>query len=474
MRSIANGTPSDPMGLLRVVIVGGGFSGTLVAIHLLRQNRSIHVELVDPQLPGRGLAYSTSYEEHLLNVPAIRMSAFGSEPLHFLNWLQNHGRPDADPGMFAPRRLFGTYIQDVLENTVRSMNPESRLHHHFAEAVRISFDGFSVEALLHNGHRLRADKVVLASGNPAPSCLGTGLAGFFESPWEQLALNGLDPDNEVLLIGSGLTAVDAFLMLRAQDHAGRVHMVSRRGKLPQAHRPYRPLPEHFPIPKDIAARGLLRSIRAKIGEAETEGIDWRAVIDSIRPVTNEIWEQMDDGEKLRVLRHLKTWWDIHRHRMAPEIGAKVDEGLRSGQLTIHSGRLKHATGSDEGLQAEISLRSGETLSLLVKRAVNCTGPDVNYLKTTNPLIRFLINTKRALPNANGRGLRTSPQGELIDAEGNASKWLFTLGTPRFGALFETTAVPELRQQAEALAAALLSLSYEPVEITPEVFMAAGI
>jgi uncharacterized NAD(P)/FAD-binding protein YdhS len=164
MRSIENGFTVRRTPPLRVVVIGGGFSGTLVAIHLLRQSSFVELDIVDERLPGRGLAYSTNCAEHLLNVPAIRMSAFGSEPLHFLNWLRDHGIPSANPDLFAPRRVYGTYLQDLLETTARLAGPDARLQHHFSAVQKIGFDGLSRQVFLRNGLCLEADKIVLALG----------------------------------------------------------------------------------------------------------------------------------------------------------------------------------------------------------------------------------------------------------------------------------------------------------------------
>jgi uncharacterized NAD(P)/FAD-binding protein YdhS len=193
--------------------------------------------------------------------------------------------------------------------------------------------------------------------------------------------------------------------------------------------------------------------------------------DSIRPVTNDIWCELELCEQRRVLRHLKTWWDIHRHRMAPEIGAKVAGARARGQIVVHAGRLKQLAADG---RAEISLRTQEMLTLDVQRVINCTGSDEDYRKTANPLVGALLAAGRIAPNAIGKGLRTSEHGELHDAGGATCDWLLTLGPPRLGGLFETTAVPELRRQAEALALYLSAVIYEPIEIVPELFMAAGI
>ena len=191
----------------------------------------------------------------------------------------------------------------------------------------------------------------------------------------------------------------------------------------------------------------------------------------MRPVTNDIWHALGLREQQRVLRHLKTWWDIHRHRMAPEIGAKIAAARASGQVVVHAGRLQHL---DSGTRATISLRTNQTLMLDVQRVINCTGSNEDYAQTANPLVRSLLASGRISANSIGKGLHTSEHGELRDVDGATVDWLLTVGPPRLGGLFETTAVPELRKQAEALALYLSAVIYEPIEIVPELFMAAGI
>ena len=464
-------TETEP---LRIAIAGAGCCGTLVAVHLLRQNQPVHIDLIDRRIAGLGLAYSTVWNQHLLNVRAARMSAFGSDPGHFLDWLRVNGQPDATPNSFAPRKVFGSYLQDILQTAVRSAGPEHRLRHQWSTATRLSHDGTEVQLSLENGDRIAVDRVVLATGNPAPRPLKVGTGRYFNSPWDNGALTSLDPSSAVLLLGSGLTAVDAFLALDAQGHQGPIYCLSRRGKLSHAHTIYRKLPEAF-LPLEIkTARHLLRAIRVLVKDAERQGYDWRAVVDSLRPITNQLWAGFDAAEQSRVLRHLKTWWDIHRHRTAPEIGFKLQDALARGQLRVHPGRFKQIVAEKNSLRVEVRLRSQEALSLNVQRLINCTGSEEDYRLVPNPLLQSLFETQRIQPNPIGKGLLTDGHGALIDAQGSPLDWLFTLGPPRVGGLFETTAVPELRIQAEALANHLVSAPFEPVEIPVDYYMAAGI
>ncbi len=454
--------------------MGGGACGTLVAAHLLRQQFPAHIDLIDERLPGRGLAYSTSWEDHLLNVPAVRMSAFGLEPAHFLEWLRANGTPNASPESFAPRKVYGTYLQDVLQTAIRSAGGSSRFRHHYSRAERLAYDGRTARVKLENGETILAEKVVLATGNPAPRPFGGNVAGCFGSPWEPGALAALAPERDVLLLGAGLTAVDAFLAMSAQGYCGRVHCLSRRGKLPNAHTLYRTLHEPFDASGETTARGLLRAIRLRVREAQETGHEWRAVVDSLRPVTNDIWCRLNSGEQQRILRHLKTWWDIHRHRMAPEIGAEVELARERGRLLVHAGRLVSVHGEEGGVRVEIALRNQQRTSMLVQRLINCTGSDEDYRRTPNAIIRSLLDCGRIRAHESGRGLETDRHGALIESDGSPSRWLFTLGPPRVGGLFETTAIPEIRKQAEALASYLFSIVHEPEEPPLDYYLAAGI
>jgi uncharacterized NAD(P)/FAD-binding protein YdhS len=467
-------TNADVAPPLQIAIVGGGFSGTLLAVHLLRQQHPVHVDLIDPRGAGRGLAFSTLWDDHLLNVPAVRMSAFGSEPMHFLEWLHANGKPNAAPDYFAPRKLYGTYLQDLLQTTIANAPPGSRFRQHYSEAVEAAHNGLMARVLLKNGERIQAAKVILASGNPAPRPPAAPLPGYVGSPWQAGAFAGLDPERDVLLIGAGLTAIDAFLALESQRHRGKIHMVSRRGKIPHAHTFYRPLAEPFSVQGALGARQLLRAIRLRVREAAEQGVDWRAVIDSLRPVTNEIWCNLGLTEQRRVLRHLKTWWDIHRHRMAPEIGGRTMAARERGQLHVYAGRVHGMTETAEGLRATVALRSGGEMPLDVQRVIYCVGSELDYRRVQNPLIQSLLGTERISPNFIGRGLRTDQFGALVDADGVTADWLLTIGPPRLGGLLETIAVPELRKQAEALASYVAAVIYEPVELPVELYLAAGI
>jgi uncharacterized NAD(P)/FAD-binding protein YdhS len=439
-----------------IAIVGGGCSGLLVAVQLLRNGFRGSLAVIEPrERLGNGLAYSTSFDGHLLNVPAGKMSALPRDPLHFLEWLRARQWPDAAPDSFAPRKLYGLYLQDLLLQTIRAAAGSS-FRHIRAEAIGAGVAPVGVRLSLNGGATVHAERAVLALGNPASSpCPGVTRHGLEDrwhlSPWFGDALRVRFAGERVLLLGTGLSAVDSALALQSQEMPCAVHMLSRRGLLPQVHN----LTVPVSVPPLLRNRGnlrlLLRELRAHIEDARQADRCWRAIVDALRPVSNEVWQQLRVADRKRFIRHLKPYWESHRHRLAPEIRARLDGYRASGSLQVIAGRLQ-AVHSHEGTsQVRLGLKRGGEQLLEVDRIISCTGIQENYANSPRPLIRALVESGLACPNDLGIGFRTDPHGAILDTALTPSPVLFTLGPPRRGELFETTAVPEIRAQAEALA-----------------------
>ncbi len=273
---------------MRIAIVGGGCSGLLVAFHLLRGGNQHSVSIIEPRAElGRGLAYSTTFDDHLLNVSAEKMSALPSVPSHFVDWLRARGFPCAGQGVFAPRRLFGEYLGSLVPDNLRHVR---------AEVIDIHVDGIGGRLVLSDGSVLDADKIVLALGNPVSDT----------SPWTRDSLRLRNPDERILLIGAGQTAVDAAIALRNQSDRCHITMLSRSGNLPQVH-PV--VPATFPTPPIAQCQritSIVRELRAQVRSANERGIGWQSVIDSLRPISNAVWNQLPIAERRRFHRHLKT------------------------------------------------------------------------------------------------------------------------------------------------------------------------
>ncbi len=451
-------------GFMRVAIVGGGCSGSLVAFHLLRQGFRDALTLIEPRAElGRGLAYSTPFDGHLLNVGAGQMSALPDAPSHFLDWLRAQGFPGASPCLFAPRRLYGDYLSGLVR---QQLDANSRyVRHHRAEVASIEPVGGAGRLTLTNGATIDADKIVLALGNPPTStdCYAppAGLEGrWHASPWLDGALDaalhdtqaGREAGERVLLIGAGQTAIDAALALLSQAPGCTIYMVSRSGHLPQAHSLASSTAPPIAIRPGMSVRGMLRSLRAQIAGLRQAGKCWQGSIDALRPISNDVWHGLPASERRRFHRRLKTLWDIHRSRLAPSVAERLNRYRAEGSVEVIAGRMRESRIAGDAIEVRVAVRNGGMRTLAVDRTINRAGIHERYREKPRPLIQRLLNRGLAFANDVGLGFQADANGAL---SGPARRLLFTLGPPRRGDLFETIAVPEIRVQAKALASHLL-------------------
>ena len=443
------------------VVIGVGASGALTAAQFAREAPAgARLALIgDIDRPARGVAYETPFKTNLLNVPAGRMSAFPDDPAHFLRWLAAR-LPEACADTFAPRQLYGDYLEDVLELSVQSGSivPVA------GRAIELTNTAGGWRVELADGSQLHANSVVLALGNllvPGDALDASRIAPFYyRNPWASEAIDGLAPEAAVLLIGTGLTMVDVALSLRERGHRGPIQAVSRHGKLYQFHKAFTPrplaeLPAGFQAP-----HSSLRWIRDEISRAEAAGLDWRSVIDSLRPHTAAIWQGWNLAQRASFLRHARNLWDLHRHRMAPEVAAQLRELIDQGILRIHVGRILNAEPAPDGVNVHVhasSAISAETITFHVQRVINCTGPGRDITKSDAPLVISMLTKGWLKPDPLRLGIETDPEGRLIDQTGNAIPGLFTIGPLRIAGLWESIAIPEIRNQALQLARQLVSL-----------------
>jgi len=451
-----------------VAVIGAGASGTLLAARLLRHPLAdgLRLFLVERRPgAGRGVAYSTRSPGHLLNVPALNMSAFPEDPGHFVRWLRSGPMPGARPETFAPRRLYGAYLEEVLEEAALSSG--ATLEYVRGEAVGIEAGGDGVfRVRLAGGRGLAAGRVALALGNFPPRGLPLGSPSFVRGPrhvpdaWAPGALDRVPEEAPVLLVGTSLTAIDVAIALQERGHAGPVYAVSRRGLVPN---PYRPDVISPPYPRFVspgdpeAARisRLFRRVREEAARAGGRGRDWHGVVEALRPEVQGLWASLPEAERRRFLRHVQPYWEVHRHRVAPEVGERVRAMREEGRLVVMAGRVRCCREAGRGVEVEISLRGGGARSLRVGCVVNCTAPETDLRRVRHPLVRSLLSEGLARPGPLGLGLDTGEEGELIDARGEASGRMYAIGPLRKGRLWETIAIPEIREQAARLAAVLL-------------------
>ena len=423
-----------------IVICGNGASAALLLCALARRGEGSKFEVTvigtGPRL-GAGIAYATQNPNHLLNVPAARMSADPLEPQDFENFLAGRGIKPAD---FAQRFVARGLYADYLDQTLKSLLPRDMQKH--VRQIRAQVHGLIRVGLswtvLHGEGSTHADLVVLASGlgGPAPIAgrYAKGAAArIIEIPWGEPQVDAKD---DVLVLGTGLTAMDTVISLRDRGHTGRITLLSRHGMLPATHVPPVKRDALTVFPKSPGA--LLRALKKEAGKTPEE---WQGLMDAMRPHWPEIWDGFDEREKGRALRHGLSHWNRHRHRVAPAGAARV----RDAGVAIIAGRLSALTmTADQRLTATVT-HKGKAQSLAVDRVINCTGPALH--KGHDALMENLIASRQARIGPAGLGLDVDDRNRVTDGDGLAQPSLFALGALTRGRWWEITAIPEISRQA---------------------------
>lgn len=454
-----------PANRRHIVIVGGGFSGVALAARLLRRDSAaLRITLIEAgERIGRGLAYGTAVDAHLLNAPADAMSLYQDDPQRFLRWAEREGVATAGSD-FVPRLHYGRYLEESLREAARAPDahfetwPRARV----ADVMR-GLGGWIVQ--LADGRRIACDEVVLATGNPAPAdplaaWLPDGSPRYLRDPWAAGGLDEVAPDEAILLVGTGLTMIDVLLTLERQGHRGRVHALSRRGLLPRAHPPVREaLPDDLKQPfleqlPRLTLRSLVRAVRRTMVEAVVRGLGPQVVIDAMRPMLPALWAAMPPAERRQFLRHVRPYWDVIRHRAAPQVAAVVERLRSEGRLTVESRRLSGALAIADGIVVWSRAQAdGDERKVRYDRVVNCTGPAFAKDGGTS-LDRVLMARGLISADVLGLGRRSDKNGAALDGM-RCATGLHILGPAARARDWELTAVPELRRAAEQLATTLV-------------------
>lgn len=445
----------------RIVVIGGGAAGSAVVGELLRPGRPTEADivwLVGQRAPGRGIAYSTSADHHLLNVRAAGMGLFVDDIGAFLKYTAARGLPvkGAD---FVPRSWFGDFVESSLARLVAESGRPGRLSVQSREAVAVRGDetfGYTVTA--EDGEEWRADAVVLAVGAlpsaplAAVSSEALRSGAYVTDPWQWPTL--AQAPERVVVIGTGLTAVDVLLSASVVWPHAQLTALSRHGQLPRTHasHPGEPYPHQQELIDTLESTprigAWLRAVRATLDD---EQVDWRAVVDGLRGVTPGLWQRLDAVERARFIRHLRWLWELLRHRMPPQTATAIARLRTQGRLKIVAGRALAVSGEGP-LDVRIRPRGGEIQrSLTADLVIQATGLTTLVEGTAHRLIGQMIGAGVVRPDRLGLGLCADAQGRLRGADGAAAPTLRAIGTLLRGALWECSGLPEIRSMARVIA-----------------------
>lgn len=428
-----------------ILIVGGGASGVLAAFHILRGTPDSRVTIVEraPRL-GAGIAYATCDPDHLLNTRVVNMSALPDDPDHFLRWLRAEGQ-DKTPACFVSRQTYGRYLEALLH----PWRDSERLTVLQGEALRLE-ESPRQRVTLHlaDGRQVTADRAVLATGHARPEPAG---------PLQDAWLPPAPPrDGRVVILGTGLSMVDQVISLLKCGHRGEIVAMSRRGLLPQPHTAGQPRPVALAdMPLGAPVSQILRWLRREARAAEAAGGTWRDAVDGMRPHVRALWASLPVAARGRFLRHAAAWWEVHRHRLPPDSARLLVTAQAEGRLTLLRGAWLGATPTRHGITLRYRPRGASAEARLEAACViDCRGIRRDPEANASPLIAGLLADGLARIDPLRIGLDTDRQGRLIDAAGQVSRLVQAVGPASRAALWEITAIPDIRTQCADLAARL--------------------
>jgi len=448
---------------LSVAIVGAGASGTLTAINLLKSlQQPATVYLIEKRKESlfRGAAYNSTLDYEPLNVPVGKMSLYNSQPDDFYAWIlsNNLGDEEITRDSFVSRRWFGNYLEENLKLAANHKHPAVNFNIIHSTTVDIDCPG-NYLLKQDDGTEIEAHYVILATGNEKPNDVLSSEAkevlgaNYYSNPWHFNALENLQSEDTVLLIGTGLTTVDYLVSLKKRKHTGKVYALSLNGLLPKTHNATVSYKVETPL-KDDNIHRLFEKLSIEIEKAKQKNINWRSVIDAMRADTAALWQGLSHESKLTFLKEYRTQWEIHRHRMPLASANEIKTMIADKQVEILTGSIGEVIKNGNGYYVYYQTQANEKLHVKANRVINCTGPSGDYEKSDNELLKNLLKKNWLKKDVYGLGVITGRGGELINADGGALKNMFAVGPLRKASEWESTALREIRNQAEEIAAKL--------------------
>lgn len=478
---------------MRLVIVGGGYSGVSMAFQTARYSPApVRITVVEPAAQlGRGLAYGTNDPDHRINGGFQSHSLDPLDTGHGDRWAAQVGLVRSDPevmtptGLFPSRRDFARYLSDSFADCAQQNPSDSHLEHCRARVCGLSAHDGAIRVELSDDARdqppLVADQVVLSTGNPPPS-LPSALVPFVDhpamigSPWQGARLDQIDPDASVTVMGSSLTSVDVLASLMRRGHRGQITVFSRRGQRPREQRPPEPLPDPLPeswlidringrvpgwlsgvLRKKPTVRAVLAAMRQRIRDGALAGEAWQVGFDELRDVVWQVWPQLPLAEQQRFLRQVRPWYDVHRFRLSPASEALVSPAIASGQIRVLAARLQgleESTTHETGLTVTLAAREGHDMRIHCDAFINCAGLDVTGEPLAGSLESSLLGSGMLSRHPTGLGFRVDAHHRVLDSEGLANERIRLIGPATVGCFGDPVGAMFIAAQINRLLPAL--------------------
>lgn len=458
----------------RIGIIGGGFAGIMTAVNLIKKTTTpLELYIIGERSNfARGTAYESYLDKHILNVTTGKMSAFPDQPSHFLDWVMS--RPsfrdlpkDIVSSSFLSRNLYGDYLCELWQESIKiAEEKEINVVELVDTVIKLTNTEDGIELSFLNSPSIKVDKCVVATGNQIPKNPSIPNLPFFKSPnyfqnpWKKECVGDVNSSRPILIIGNGLTMVDTILGLQDHKFKGEIYSISPNGFniLPHRHTGLTYQAHLEEIHDKMSLKELTSVIHKHVKIVRQFGVSAEPIIDALRPHTQRIWRNLTVVEKQFFMSRLRHLFGVARHRIPLHIYDKIQKLRIDGLLHIQSGKIIDITETDRGIDVTyFDKKQRKTQFLNVSRVINCTGPETDFSKLENNFLGQCIHDGIFYQDELKLGIQTNVENFKVKSkDGMEHSNLFTLGSNLKGELWESTAVNELRQQANAIADIILA------------------
>jgi uncharacterized NAD(P)/FAD-binding protein YdhS len=449
-----------------IAIIGGGYAGTILARKIIEQTVNVQITIFNSSTEiSKGVAYDCNQKSSLLNVPAGKISALPEDVNHFLDWCLKHPTYKNDSreliaGAFLPRQLYGAYLNEVWEETVKIAKDNNVSLQVLNEKVNHLVVADNHVNLQTESSTYQFDKCVLATGNELPGKPKNIESEFLNSdryynnPWD-VDYHKIDKSLPTLIIGNGLTMVDIVLNMRDNHYYQKIISISPNGFNILPHRnfgfTYTGALANIEFP--ISLLELITLFNREMKNLKKFGVSPEPIIDALRPNTQKIWQQFTSDEKAKFMTRVRHLWGVARHRIPFVSYDTIMKEQVNQQLNILAGKITSVQENKDGIEVKIwDKRTKREVSVMVGAIINCTGPETNITKSNNVLLNQLYAEGIINQDPLFLGISTNCKNyKTLQKNGAENQNIYAIGSLLKGELWETTAVGDLRVQAKELA-----------------------